>query len=205
MNALTGGNHQPAHEPFALFRHWMDEAEAREINDPNAMCLATVDANGLPNARMVLLKGFDDDGFVFYTNAESAKGRELAAQPKAAGVLHWKSLRRQFRFRGPVEQCRRSRIRRLFRQPSRATAASAPGPASNRGRWKAVSRWKRRSRSTPRKFNFGDGAAPAYWGGYRIRPVEIEFWTDKPFRLHERLRLPVREPEGTGFARRLYP
>ena len=134
MNALTGRNHRPRSEPFDLFRQWMDEAEKSEINDPNAMCLATVDAKGLPNARMVLLKCFDDAGFVFYTNKESAKGRELAAQAQAAGVLHWKSLRRQFRFRGPVEQVSEAESDAYFasrraRQPHRRLGQPAVAPA----------------------------------------------------------------------------
>ncbi|MFL5162475.1 MAG: pyridoxal 5'-phosphate synthase, partial [Microvirga sp.] len=102
MNPLTTGDFTESQEPFALFNAWMTEAEASEPNDPNAMALATVDETGLPNVRMVLLKGFDENGFVFYTNTESNKGRELLGQKKAAIVLHWKSLRRQVRARGPV-------------------------------------------------------------------------------------------------------
>ena len=149
MNALMAGNHKPEHEPFGLFARWMEEARAGEINDPEAMCLASVDKNGLPNARMVLLRGFDERGFVFYTNRESAKGGELEAHPMAAGVLHWKSLRKQFRFRGPVEQVSEAESDAYFAGRP-ATAASAPGPARSRGRWRADSPWKRRWRRRPR-------------------------------------------------------
>jgi len=205
MNALTGGKHdKPEHAPFALFREWLAEAEAREINDPNAMCVATVDENGLPNARMVLLKGFDDDGFVFYTNKESAKGRELAGQKQAAGVLHWKSLRRSFRFRGKVEE--------VSEAESDAYFASRPRD-SRIGAWASQQSRPLESRFALEKavalqavrFNFGDVPRPPYWGGYRIRPVEIEFWTDKPFRLHERLHYSRPQPEGDWHCVSLYP
>jgi pyridoxamine 5'-phosphate oxidase len=204
MNALTGGNHSDAHAPFALFGQWMAEAEKREINDPNAMCLATVDAHGLPNARMVLLKAFDDDGFVFYTNKESAKGRELAGQRQAAGVLHWKSLRRQFRFRGLVEE--------VAEAESDAYFASRPRD-SRIGAWASQQSRPLESRFALEKavalhaarFAIGEVPRPACWGGYRIRPVEIEFWTDRPFRLHERQRFSRPRPEGDWLCESLYP
>ena len=203
MNALTGSNHD-AHAPFALFRQWMGEAEKREINDPNAMCLATVDARGLPNARMVLLKSYDDHGFVFYTNKESAKGLELGGQKQAAGVLHWKSLRRQFRFRGPVEE--------VSAAESDAYFASRPRD-SRIGAWASQQSRPLESRFALEKavavhatrFGVGEVPRPAYWGGYRIRPVEIEFWTDKPFRLHERQRFTRSRPEGDWLCESLYP
>ncbi|WP_374547871.1 pyridoxamine 5'-phosphate oxidase [Rhodoblastus sp.] len=191
-------------EPFARFGEWLAEAEKHEINDPNAMCLATVDADGLPNARMVLLKGFDDDGFVFYTNRESAKGRELTAQSAAAGVLHWKSLRRQFRFRGLVEPVSDAESDAYFHSRPRdsrigAWASQQSRPLESRfALEKAVA-------VHAAKFNIGAVPRPPYWGGYRIRPVEIEFWTDKPFRLHERLRYTREKPEGDWLTETLYP
>jgi hypothetical protein len=137
-------------DPFALARNWLAEAEGSEINDPNAMAIASADANGLPNVRMVLLKEITDHGFWFYTNYESAKGRELLASGKAAGVLHWKSLRRQLRFRGPVTQ-ETGRRRMTITRPARSRAALAPGPRASLGRLgRAASLWRRWPRS-PRK------------------------------------------------------
>jgi pyridoxamine 5'-phosphate oxidase len=204
MNALRTGNHKSASEPFEHFRRWMAEAEAKEINDPNAMCIATVDAGGMPNARMVLLKSFDENGFVFYTNKQSAKGRELAANAKAAGVLHWKSLRRSFRFRGPVED---------------TTEAEADAYFASRPRDSRIGAWaSQQSRPLEERFALekavavygakhliGEVPRPPHWGGFRIRPVEIEFWTDKPFRLHERLRYTREKPEGDWLVESLYP
>jgi pyridoxamine 5'-phosphate oxidase len=204
MNGLTGGNHKASGEPFLLFRQWLDEAEQHELNDPNAMCVATVDASGLPNARMVLLKGFDEQGFVFYTNKESAKGRELNAHRQAAGVVHWKSLRRQFRFRGLVEDVSEAESDDYFASRPRdsrigAWASQQSRPLESRfALEKAVA-------VNVAKFNIGEVPRPPYWGGYRIRPVEIEFWTDKPFRLHERLRYTRPQPEGDWVREGLYP
>lgn len=204
MNALTGRNHRPAHEPFALFKNWMDEAEKHEINDPNAMCLATVDAKGLPNARMVLLKGFDDDGFVFYTNRESVKGNELAAHPSAAGVLHWKSLRRQFRFRGLVEPVDDAESDAYFASRARDSRIGAWASLQSRALESRFALEKAVALQAAR-FNIGPVPRPPYWGGYRIRPVEIEFWSDKPFRLHERIRYTRAKPEGDWVSEALYP
>jgi pyridoxamine 5'-phosphate oxidase len=204
MNALTGGKHKAAHEPFALFKLWMEEAEKHEINDPNAMCLATVDGNGLPNARMVLLKGFDDDGFVFYTNRESAKGRELAGQKQAAGVLHWKSLRRSFRFRGPVEDVSDAEADAYFDSRPRDSRIGAWASQQSRPLESRFALEKAVAVQAAR-FNLGHVPRPPYWGGYRIRPIEIEFWTDKPFRLHERLRFTRPQPVGDWLCEHLYP
>jgi pyridoxamine 5'-phosphate oxidase len=204
MNALTGGKHQAARAPFDLFRQWMDAAEKSEVNDPNAMCLATVDANGLPNARMVLLKSFDDAGFVFFTNKESAKGCELGGQSQAAGVLHWKSLRRQFRFRGPVEEVSEAESDAYFASRHRDSRIGAWASQQSRPLESRFALEKAVALQAVR-FNFGEVPRPSYWGGYRIRPLEIEFWTDKPFRLHERLHYSRPRPEGDWHCESLYP
>jgi pyridoxamine 5'-phosphate oxidase len=191
-----------AAEPWALFQAWMAEATASEPNDPTAMALATVDADGLPNARMVLLKGADENGFVFYTNSESAKGVELAANPKAALVFHWKSLRRQVRARGAVTVV----------SDAEADAYFASRPRDSRiGAWAS-----QQSRPLESRFAFekaiavyaakhavGEVPRPPYWTGYRISPVAIEFWHDRPFRLHDRV--VFTRFKGGWMRTRLYP
>jgi pyridoxamine 5'-phosphate oxidase len=161
-------------EPLALFQEWYEAATLTEPNDPNAMSLATVDASGMPNLRMVLLKDLDPRGLTFYTNLESAKGVELLTVPKAAACFHWKSLRRQIRFRGPVERVAEEEADQYF-----ATAQSRP-LESRFALEKAVAK-------NAARFALGDVPRPAYWSGFRILPVSIEFWHDRPFRLHDRL------------------
>jgi pyridoxamine 5'-phosphate oxidase len=204
MNALTASNLKPEHEPFGLFAQWMQEARAKEANDPEAMCLASVDENGLPNARMVLLRGYDDQGFVFYTNRESAKGGELEARPMAAGVLHWKSLRKQFRFRGPVEHATEAESDAYFDGRPRDSRIGAWASQQSRPLESRFALEKAVAAQSVR-FGLGEVPRPPHWGGYRIRPVEIEFWTDKPFRLHERLRYRRPEPHGDWICEALYP
>ena len=202
MNALTKGDFTDAAEPWTVFRAWMAEAEASEPNDPSAMALATVDADGLPDVRMVLLKGADELGFVFYTNAESAKGRELAQTPKAALVFHWKSLRRQVRARGPVTPVTDAEADAYFASRPRdsrigAWASQQSRPLESRfALEKAVAYFAA-------KHAIGEVPRPPYWKGYRIVPVAMEFWADRPFRLHDRV-LFTREGEGWVKAR-LYP
>ena len=189
-------------DPFALFAEWLDAAKASEANDPNAMALATVDETGMPDVRMVLLKGLDQGKFVFYTNLESRKGEELAAVPKAALCFHWKTLRRQVRVRGAVEPV----------DPAEADAYFATRPRMSRiGAWAS-----HQSRPLESKFalekavalhtaRFAAGAVPRppHWSGFRIVPQEIEFWRDGAFRLHDRVRF---TRTGEGWAKtRLYP
>ena len=174
-----------ADEPIMLFGAWLDEARKSEVNDPNAFAVATADADGLPNVRMVLMKDFDADGFVFYTNFESAKGREILASRKAAGLFHWKSLRRQVRFRGPVEVV----------PDAEADAYFASRPRDSRiGAWASQQSRPLESRFALEKavvyhgarYAIGEVPRPPHWSGFRIRPTEIEFWHDRPFRLHDR-------------------
>ena len=193
-----------AAEPFALFGQWLEDAKAREPNDANAMALATVDADGLPDARMVLLKGFDAAGFVFYTNTQSAKGRELDANPKAALLFHWKSLRRQVRIRGEVTRVGDAEADAYF--ASRARDSQIGAWASDQSR-PAPSPMALQKRVAEYALKFGLGAVPrpAHWSGYRITPLRIEFWRDRPFRLHERLVFERSGPGAEWATSRLFP
>lgn len=173
-------------DPFALVRGWLAEAEAAEINDPNAIALATVDADGMPNARMVLLKDVEDDAFVFYTNYESVKAREIDSTGKAAFVMHWKSLRRQIRVRGLTEREDGAQADDYFASRSLksrlgAWASRQSLPLSSRAALMAeVARVTAEHGMNPPR--------PPFWGGFRVRPLEIEFWADGAFRLHDRFR-----------------
>lgn len=170
--------------PFNLARSWLAEAEASEINDPNAIALATVDADGLPNVRMVLLKEIEDSAFVFYTNYESKKAQELDSAEKAAFVIHWKSLRRQIRVRGMIAredgpQADAYYASRSLKSRLGAWASQQSQPLSSRAHLMAeVAKMTARHGTNPPR--------PPYWGGYRLTPVEIEFWADGDFRLHDR-------------------
>ena len=173
-------------DPFAIARRWLAEAEESEINDPNAMALSTVDADGLPNARMVLLKDIEDDAFVFYTNYGSAKAAEIDSTGKAAFVIHWKSLRRQIRARGAVTREDGPKADAYYQSRSLksrlgAWASRQSQPLDSRATLLAeVARVTARYGTHPPR--------PPFWGGYRLVPAEMEFWADGAFRLHDRFR-----------------
>ena len=191
-------------EPFGLFDEWMRAADAAEPNDPNAMALATVDADGLPDVRMVLLKGVDARGFVFYTNTESAKGIELGGDPKAALLFHWKSLRRQVRVRGPVEAVTADEADAYFASRPRGSQIGAWASDQSRALPDRLA-LERRVAEFGLKFGIGKVARPPHWSGYRVLPTAIEFWRDRPFRLHERLAFSRAEPGAAWTVARLYP
>lgn len=171
-------------DPFEIARQWLGEAEASEPNDPNAMALATVDEHGLPNVRMVLLKTIAEDSIVFYTNYESAKGREIDGQGKAAMVMHWKSLRRQVRMRGLVTREEGPEADAYFASRSLQSRLGAWASEQSRPLASRQSLMAKVAKITATKGVSPD--RPPYWGGYRIIPLEIEFWADGAFRLHDR-------------------
>jgi pyridoxamine 5'-phosphate oxidase len=188
-------------DPFEVFDAWFAEAAASEINDPDAMTLATVDAEGMPDARTVLLKGRDEAGFVFYTNLESAKGRELAATPRAALLFHWKSLRRQVRIRGDVAQVSDAEADAYFASRPRGSRLGAWASDQSRP---LDSRATLEARVQQQEARFPDEVPrPPHWSGLRVIPWQIEFWQDGAYRLHDRF-LFTRAGDGWS-VQRLYP
>ncbi len=203
QGSLTG-DFTEADEPLRLFAAWFEDARKAEPADPEAMALATVDADGLPNVRMVLLKGFDHRGFVFYSNDSSQKGRELAAHAKAGLAFHWKSLRRQVRLRGTVEP---------------VSAAEADAYFASRPRGAQIGAWASKQSSPlesrlafekaialhTAKFGVGAVPRPPFWVGYRVVPSVMEFWHDRPYRLHDRIEFRRARPGAAWTKSRLYP
>lgn len=201
-NELTTSDFTEENEPYSLFGTWLREAEASEPNDANALALATVDADGMPNVRMVLLKSFDSDGFVFFTNYESRKGQELLGQRKAAMVFHWKSLRRQVRVRGHVETVSDAEADAYFETRARGSRIGAWASKQSRPLESRFALEKAVAEYTVR-FGIGHIPRPAHWSGFRVAPVSIEFWADRPFRLHDRVEF-TRAGEGWEKVR-MYP
>ena len=189
--------------PIEISKRWLAEAEKTEINDPNAMALASVDPNGMPNVRMVLLKEIESTGFVFYTNFQSAKANEILSSGKAALVIHWKSLRRQIRVRGSVLKTSEEQADRYFDSRSLnsrygAIASEQSKPLQNRAVLEErVARVKRESGDHPKR--------PAYWGGFKITPIEMELWADGEDRLHNRFKYSYESNDENWTIQRLFP
>ena len=191
-------------DPFVIAQRWLAEAEAREINDPNAIALATVDAAGMPNVRMVLLKEIEADAFVFYTNYTSVKAEEITQSGKAAFVLHWKSLRRQVRVRGTVSREDGPKADAYFASRSLKSRLGAWASDQSKPLESRRSLMAEVARVTARQGL--DPGRPPFWGGFRIRPAEIEFWADGEFRLHDRFRWTRKNPDAAEWiVQRLNP
>jgi pyridoxamine 5'-phosphate oxidase len=201
---LTGGDFTAADEPFRLFAAWFAEGKRAEPVNPDAMALATVDADGMPNVRMVLLKGFDERGFVFYTNLGSVKAHELDGAAKAALTFYWKSLQRQVRVRGTVEPVMAEEADAYFASRSRmaqigAWASKQSSELESRMAFeKAIARYAA-------KFAIGTVPRPPFWSGYRIKPAEIEFWQERLYRLHDRIVFRRAGLQAPWTKTRLYP
>jgi pyridoxamine 5'-phosphate oxidase len=191
-------------DPFALFDAWFEEAKKSEPNEPNAMAVASVDAEGRPNVRMVLLKEASPGGFVFYTNLESAKGRELLGQPHAALCLHWKSTAKQVRVRGPIAPVSNAEADAYFASRAKDSQIGAWASAQSRpmeGRFA----FEKEIAKYAAKYALAKVPRPPYWSGFRVTPLEIEFWRNRPFRLHDRLVYRRDAPQAPWRTERLFP
>jgi pyridoxamine 5'-phosphate oxidase len=201
---LTGGDFTEAGEPVPLFAEWFADAKRAEPVNPDAMALATVGPDGLPNARMVLLKGFDERGFVFYTNADSTKGHELKDAPKAALTFYWKALQRQVRARGTVEAVSKEEADAYFATRSRMAQIGA-WASKQSSALKSRLAFEKKIALFTAKYAVGTVPRPPYWAGYRIVPQEIEFWQERPFRLHDRVSFTRPSLAAPWTKTRLYP
>ena len=190
--------------PFDLFQTWMEEAETSEPNDPNAMALATADKKGVPSLRMVLLKGYDERGFVFYTNLESHKGLDLQENPHAALLFHWKSKRRQIRIEGPVEPVTAEEADAYYHSRPRGSQIGAWASDQSRPLESKYALEKKVAKYAA-KFGIGTIPRPEHWSGFRIKPLDIEFWQDGKFRLHDRFHFSRDDHDSDWKIDRLYP
>jgi len=203
-SGLRSGDFTEADDPLRLFAAWFEDAKKAEPSDPEAMALATVDADGLPNVRMVLLKGFDERGFVFYSNEGSRKGGELAANPRASLAFHWKSLRRQVRLRGAVTSVSATEADAYFASRPRSSqigawASRQSSPLESRYAFEKAIALK------AAQFAVGPVPRPPFWIGYRLMPIVIEFWHERPFRLHDRIEFRRADVGAAWTKTRLYP
>jgi len=201
---LDDGGIAAGPDPFALFQSWLKEAETTEPSDPNAMALATTAADGMPNVRMVLLKGVDESGFVFYSNAESIKGAELAANPKAAINFHWKTLRKAVRAQGTIVRVSDAEADAYFAtrpKDSQIGAWASPQSRVMEGRFV----FEKKLAEYGIKYALTKVPRPPYWTGWRITPLRIEFWRDRPFRLHDRLVYLRDDASSSWRTERLFP
>ncbi|MGN6147704.1 MAG: pyridoxamine 5'-phosphate oxidase [Rhizomicrobium sp.] len=201
---LDDGGITAKDDPLALFEAWMEEAKKTEPNEANAMAIATADASGNPDVRMVLLKEATPQGFVFYTNTESAKGRELTANPRIAILFHWKTQRRQIRIRGPVTPVSAEEADAYFATRAKDSQIGAWASAQSRpmeGRWA----FEKEIAKYAAKYALQKVPRPPYWSGYRVTPLEYEFWRDRPFRLHDRLVYRRADANAAWATERLFP